>query len=176
MPLTVFEKFEGQAVDWGCAVPRGALLSRSLHGRACGNPWVCPRHQWQMDVCMPLGLSSGAMELLRGILLPLESLRDFFSYLLVQSERVICTVLKTHYSPLRRVLPLVMPGGFFNTDSAVFPGLMLLKAPAFVGVAVRMVWGWCMCAGGSQGCPGEDVASKYPGLCCEFLFCAVHFS
>lgn len=28
-----------------------------------------------------------------------------------------------------------------------------------------------MCASGSQGCPREDVASKYPEPCCGFLFC-----
>lgn len=77
--------------------------------------------------------------MLRGILLPLESLRDFFSYLVVQSGRVMCTVLKTHFSPLRRVLPLVIPMGFFNIDSAVFPGPVLLETPASVEVAVRRV-------------------------------------
>lgn len=168
MPLTAFEMFEGQAVDWGSGEQRGALLSRSLHGRACWNPQVCPRHQWQMDVWVPLGLPSGTVELFRGILLPLESLRDFF-YLLMQSERAIWTVLKTHFSPLRRVLPLVIPMGFFDIDKAVFPGPVLLKAPAFVEVAVRRVWRWCVHAGGCQGCPREDVASRYPELCCGFL-------
>lgn len=28
----------------------------------------------------------------------------------------------------------------------------------------------------SQGCSREDVASKYSGPCCGFLFCDVHFS
>lgn len=42
------------------------------------------------DGCMSAhAVPLGAMELLRGILLPLESLRDFFSYLLLQSERAI---------------------------------------------------------------------------------------
>lgn len=68
-------------------------------GRAHWNPWVCRGHQWQMDsahagryarVCVPSGLLWGAMELLRAILLPQESLRGLFLLLPFSTLREHC--------------------------------------------------------------------------------------
>lgn len=94
-------------------------------GRAHWNPWVCCGHQWQMDsahagryarVCAlwsavrSHGVAQGNSAA-SGISQGIVSSPTFF-----YPQRALWNGLEATFSPLRKVLPLLIPMGCFNID------------------------------------------------------------